>query len=55
MRPKNKIEDFLLSITKSCETLIKQTHRKAQETLEIILTKSKETFPFKPPIYAKRD
>ena len=32
-RPKNKAEDLLLSITKSCETLIQQTHTKPQETL----------------------
>ena len=34
IRPKNQMEDLLLSITKNCETLIEQTHRKAEETLE---------------------
>ena len=34
IRPKNETENLLLSITKNCETLIKQTHRKAEETLE---------------------
>ena len=34
IRPKNETEDLLLSITKICETLIEQTHRKAEETLE---------------------
>ena len=31
--PKNETEDLLLSITKSCQTLIEQTHIKAEETL----------------------
>ena len=42
IRPKNE--------TKNCETLIKQTHRKAEETLEFKMNKSKETFHLKPPI-----
>ena len=50
IRPKNETEDFLLSITKNCQTLIEQTHRKAEETLEFEMNKSKETFHFKPPI-----
>ena len=50
IQPKNETEDLLLSITKNCETLIEQTHRKAEETLEFKMTKSKETFHFKPPI-----
>ena len=50
IRPKNETENLLLSITKNCETLIKQTHRKAEETLEFKMTKPKETFHFKPPI-----
>ena len=45
--PRNKTEDLLLSITKSCETLIKRTHTKPQETLEVKITKPKETFSFK--------
>ena len=49
-RPKNETEDLLLSITKNCETLIEQTHRKAEETLEFKLTKSRETLYFRPPI-----
>ena len=50
IRPKNETEDLLLSITKNCEKLIEQTHRKAEETLEFKSTKPKETFHFKPPI-----
>ena len=42
IRPKNQTEDLLLSITKSCETLIEQTHRKAEETLEIKMIKPKK-------------
>ena len=49
IRPQNQTEDLLLSITKNCQTLIEQTHRKA-ETLKFKMTKPKETFPFKPPI-----
>ena len=45
---KQKIYYHLLP--KNCETLIEQTHRKAEETLEFKLNKSKETFHFKPPI-----
>ena len=50
IRPKNETEDLLLSITKNCETLIKQTHRKAEETLEFKIIKSRESFHFKPPM-----
>ena len=50
IRSKNETEDLLLSITKNCETLIDQTHRKAEEALEFKMTKPKETFHFKPPI-----
>ena len=49
IRPKNETEDLLLSKTKNCETLIKQTQRKA-ETLEFKINKRKETFHFNPPI-----
>ena len=55
LRPKNESEDLLLSITKNCETLIEQTHRKAEETLEFKMIKPKETFHFNPPIQAKED
>ena len=55
IRPKNETEDLLLSITKNCETLIEQTHRKAEETLEFKMNKSRETFHFKPPIQIKGD
>ena len=48
-------EDLLISITKNCETLIEQTHRKAEETLEFTLTKSRGTFHFNPPIQIKGD
>ena len=50
IRPKNETENLLLSITKNCETLIEQSHRKAEETLEFKMTKPKETFHFKPQI-----
>ena len=50
IKPENETEDLLLSVTKNSETLIDQTHRKAEETLEFKLTKSRETFHFNPPI-----
>ena len=55
VRPKNDTEDLLLSITKNCETLIKQTHRKAEETLEFKMIKPREIFHFKPPIQIQGD
>ena len=48
--PKNETEDLLLSITKNCETVIEQTHKKADETLDIEITKPREIYHFKPPI-----
>ena len=55
IQPKTQTEDILLSITKNCETLIEQTHRKAEETLEFKMIKPRETFHFKPPIQIKGD
>ena len=51
---KNEIQNSLLSITKTCETLIKQTKTKPPETLEFKMTKPRETFNFNPPILIKR-
>ena len=50
IRPRNKPEDLLLSRSKNCETLNKQTHTRSQETLEFKPTQTKDTFSFKPPI-----
>ena len=55
IRPENETENLLLSITKNCETLIEQSHRKAEETLEFKMNKPRETFHFKPPIQVKGD
>ena len=55
IRPKTQTEDLLLSITKNCQTLIIQTHKKAEETLEFKMIKPRETFHFKPPIQIKGD
>ena len=55
IQPKNETEDLLLSITKNCETLIQQTHRKPEETLEFKMIKTRETFHFNPPIQVKED
>ena len=53
--PKNKTDDLLLSITKNCETLIEQTHRKSEETLEFEITKPREIFHFTPPMEIKEE
>ena len=55
IQPKNETEDLLLSITKNCEKLVEQTHRKPEETLEFKMIKPKETFHFRPPIQVKGD
>ena len=55
IQPKNETEDLLLSVTKNCKTLIEQTHRKAEETLEFKMIKPREIFHFKPPIQIQGD
>ena len=55
IQPKNETENLLLSITKNCEKLVEQTHRKPEETLEIKMFKSREIFHFNPPIQTKGD
>ena len=47
---RKKTEDFLVSVTKICETLIKQIPTKPEETLEFKLTKTRETISFKQSI-----
>ena len=54
IQPKNETKILLRSITKNCETLIKQTNRKAEETLEFKMIKPRETFHFNPPIHIKK-
>ena len=55
IRPRNETEDLSLLIFKNCETLIEQTHRKPEETLEFKKIKPRETFQFKPQIQSKGD
>ena len=55
IRPKNETKNLLLSITEICETLIEQTQRKAEETLEFKMNYSRELFHFSPPIQVKGD
>ena len=50
IRPRNDTEDLLLSIIKKCETLIEQTNRKAEETLDSKTSEPRETFHFNPSI-----
>ena len=47
-RPINETEGSLLSITQNCEMLFKKIHRKAEETLELMLNNSRDTFSFQP-------
>ena len=55
IKPKNETEDLKLSVTKNCETVIDQTHRKPEETLEFEMIKPREIFHFTPPIQIKGD
>ena len=55
IQPKKETQDLLLSITKTCETLTEQTHRKAEETLEFKITRPIERFHFNPSIEVKGD
>ena len=54
IQPKSKTEDLLLSITTNCETLIRQTHTKPQETLDFELTKPRKTDHFNLAISVER-
>ena len=55
IQPKNETQDLLLSITKNCETLVQQTQRKLEETLEFKMIKPRETFQFNASIQTKGD
>ena len=55
IRLKNETEELLLSITKNCETLIEQTRRKPEETLDFKMIKPRELFHFTPPVQIKGD
>ena len=55
IKSKNEIEVLLLSITKNCETLIEQTHRKTEGTLEFKMIKPRETINLIIPIQTKRN
>ena len=47
IQPRYQTQNLFLSVTKNCETLIKQTNTKPYETLETKLTKPRESFSFK--------
>ena len=55
IRPKNETEDLLLSITKNCQTLVDQTYKRPEETLEFKMVKPTETFYLKPSIQVKEN
>ena len=42
--PKAETECLIFSITKKCETVLKQAHKKPQQTLKIKLSQTRETF-----------
>ena len=44
IRPRSKTEVFLISLTKNCETFIKQTLTKTQGTLDFKNSNSREIF-----------
>ena len=46
---------YYCPLLRNCETLIKQIHRKPEETLEFKRIKPRETFHFNPPIHIKGD
>ena len=46
-RPRNETEDLLLSITKKYETLIEQTHTRAEESFEFKPITQREAFSFR--------
>ena len=50
IRVKNQTKYLVVSITKICETLIEQTHRKAEDTLKFKMVRPRETFLFNPSI-----
>ena len=55
IKPKNETGNLLLSITKTCKTLIKQTHTKQEETLEFKKIKPREMIYFNPPVEVRED
>ena len=55
IQPKKQTQNLLLSITKNCEAIFEQPHKKPKETLEFKMIKSRETFHFNPPIQIKGD
>ena len=55
IRRKKENENLLLSIIRKCESLSDQTHRKAEETLDVKLNKPRETFHFNPPLSIEGD
>ena len=46
----DKKESLLLSLAKSSQEIVKNTHSKPQETLEFKMTKQKESFSFDVPL-----
>ena len=55
IRPKIETEDLLLLLTKTCQTLIEQTHTQPEKISEFKMIKPRETFHFNPPIQINGD
>ena len=51
IQPGSKTEVLSISIIKICETPIQKTLTKPQETLDLKMIKSKDTFSFTPPFH----
>ena len=46
----NQTQSLLLSLTKTCETLIHQTRARPEKTLEFKLTRPRQTFLLNPNV-----
>ena len=50
LRPKNETEDIIFSKTMNCKAVIKRTHTRPKETLDLEPTQPKEFFSKTTPI-----
>ena len=51
IRPRNETDDLFISLIKNCGKPIKHTHKMPEETLELQLKQTRESFPFKQSFY----
>ena len=55
IRPKNKTQDLLPSVTKNCETFVHEIQTRPKETLEFKMIKPRRTFYFNRPFQVEYD